>query len=522
LIIQGDLLLYAGNKEIFMKKKHGNGRAVKIMPNLWYFKDTCNVYVFNFAGHGIAIDFGSGKWLNQLPAIGVSKLDHVLLTHHHADQCSGLLRRKSWPFIIHAPSGEDQYLSPGGVRSYYRAMAKMNYTPYFLRSTIPRGIRNVSYDISQNTEKIFNGHCFRFVLTPGHGPNALTIIVEHGGRQLAFCGDAVFSGGKIWEPYQLEWDHWTGKGTLAAWEGITRLSGIGTDIICPSHGPLIAQKPCQVLNALSKRLLDFYRAKGSICAGEKDRFLIGAPTASGAIKILPHLYLLRNGYVLISDSKKALVVDPTIGEINQLEALLKELKCVRPEAAIVSHYHLDHCDGIPYLQRRYGVQAWIHPRVAEKISGAANDAAIYRSRMAVKPDHILPQRGKWQWREYEFSVAPWPGQTWWHAVYQAEVDGRKVLFGGDSFQPASRWNGTGGFCALNNSRLRAGFIPSARLALRWRPDIVASGHGCVYYFTRSRFQRIIKWAYFAERALRAICPTGYPAKDYYAVLGSHK
>jgi len=95
------------------------------------------------------------------------------------------------------------------------------------------------------------------------------------------------------------------------------------------------------------------------------------------------------------------------------------------------------------------------------------------------------------------------------------VDGKKVMFGGDSFQPASRWNGTGGFCAHNNSRFRNGFVPSARLALRWKPDILASGHRAFFRFTPSRFRRILKWAAFAEKAVRVLCPSGNLEADYY-------
>jgi glyoxylase-like metal-dependent hydrolase (beta-lactamase superfamily II) len=65
----------------------------QILPGLWCFADTCHVYVFNIGGRGLAIDFGSGRWLKQLPAIGIHKIEHVFLTHHHIDQCAGLLRR---------------------------------------------------------------------------------------------------------------------------------------------------------------------------------------------------------------------------------------------------------------------------------------------------------------------------------------------------------------------------------------------------------------------------------------------
>jgi glyoxylase-like metal-dependent hydrolase (beta-lactamase superfamily II) len=496
-------------------------RLTQIVPGLWRFGDTCHVYVFNFGGRALAIDFGSGRWLKQLPAIGIRKLEHVFLTHHHVDQCAGLLRQKKWPFVIHAPAGEEKYLSPAEVRQYNSRMRGLSYIyPFPTWPILPRGIPGIRYDLGANSEQFLFDHCFRFVLTPGHGQNACTIIVEFNGRQIAFCGDAAYAGGKIWEPHRLEWDHWTGTGALAAWEGVVRLGNIGLDLLCPSHGPVISRRPRRMLNTLAKRLLDFYKAKGSICTGEKDHFVIGTSPDSGVVTILPHLYLLGNTYLLVSEDGKGLVVDPTCGQMPALEALLKELKNVKLEAAFVSHNHIDHCDGIPYLQRIHKVKAWLHPRIVRGLSAARNCYAprVGMPRMQIHSDYLLPMHGTWQWHEYTFKVAPWPGQTWWHAVYQTEIDGKKVLFGGDSFQPASRWNGTGGFCAYNNSRFRKGFIKSAELVLKWRPDILANGHRCVYYFTPSRFRRIIRWARFAGKALLALCPRGSLEKDYYSVL----
>jgi hypothetical protein len=97
----------------------------------------------------------------------------------------------------------------------------------------------------------------------------------------------------------------------------------------------------------------------------------------------------------------------------------------------------------------------------------------------------------------------------------AEIDSRRVLFGGDNFCPNTRWNGTGGFCAYNRSRFREGYIPSARLALSWSPDIIASGHGTYYAFRPTRFQKIVEWAQSAARAVAALCPTGDLETDYY-------
>jgi glyoxylase-like metal-dependent hydrolase (beta-lactamase superfamily II) len=97
----------------------------------------------------------------------------------------------------------------------------------------------------------------------------------------------------------------------------------------------------------------------------------------------------------------------------------------------------------------------------------------------------------------------------------APIDGQKVLFGGDSFQPPSRWNGAGGFCAYNGSRFREGFMRSAQLAIDWRPDLVAAGHGTYVRFNRAYYRKVMRWAVWAERVVTALCPTGDLAADYY-------
>src|ERR1044072_4918861 len=87
-------------------------KSNRLLPDLFCFHDTCNVYVLRDGTKAIAIDFGSGNWLRELPPLGIRKLEDVYLTHHHADQCSGLAAKKRWPFQIHAPVGEDNFLSP--------------------------------------------------------------------------------------------------------------------------------------------------------------------------------------------------------------------------------------------------------------------------------------------------------------------------------------------------------------------------------------------------------------------------
>ena len=489
----------------------------EVLPGLWRFEDTCNVYLLKSGEEAIAVDFGSGRWLRHLPALGVRRVTDVFLTHGHADQCFGLLAKRAWPFAVRAPAGEERFLAPEKVRELRRLAARG--TSFALNhSLLPRGIRAVACDLPDNREVYWQGLCLRVVSTPGHGPTAVSLIVEFHGKQVAFCGDAAYAGGTLWQPANLEWDHYRPIGAMEAWRGIRRLMSPGLDILCPSHGP-VERSPRRCLQLLDRRLQAFIRAKGAVCAGDRDHFVIPEPLPCGALRILPHLYRFGgNSYLLASKSGDTLVVDP-YGGAEELEALLKALGLRGPSAMLVSHCHLDHCGAIPWYRKRFGTRAVLHPIVEEALrkGRALHIPYLPDPALKLRADELWPWRGTWRWNEYAFRVAPWPGQTWWHCVFMTAIDGRKVLFGGDSFQPASRWEGTGGFCAANNSRFREGYIPSARLALAWRPDILANGHQATFRFTASRFRRIIRWAQQAERAVRALCPTGDLERDYYAL-----
>ena len=486
----------------------------KLMEGLFCFEDECNVYVLRRGDRGIAIDFGSGRWMSHLGKLGIRKLDHVLLTHHHTDQCVGLLKPGRRGFQVYAPVGEEAFLSPAKVRAFWRNRRGGGCPASY--SVLGRGLRGVRYDMGEARDLFWDTMRIRFLPSPGHGPNAHSVILNWGGKQVVFCGDAAHAGATLWQPYHLEWDHWTWTGALAAYNGVTRLSQVGMDLLCPSHGPVVADRPRAMLKQLRARLMKFYESKLSLCEGERDEFWPAEPAGADAKKVLPHLYhFSNNNYMLLSDSGEALVVDPTRGAVPAMLRLCERLGRPKITAMIASHYHLDHTDAIPQMQKRFGARACLHPWVAKPIRDRMRYDVPWMTYADIRADVLLPERGEWQWNEYRFQVAPFPGQTWWHAAYQTEIDGVEVFFGGDNFQPASRWNGTGGYCSYNGSRFREGFVESAQRVLDWKPDLLCNGHKCFFKFRPSRFRKIQKWALATEKAVAALCPSGDLEKDYY-------
>ncbi len=507
-----------------MKKKSDNVNSAttnevkQLCADCWMIADTCNIYLVRRGDEAIAIDFGSGHWLAQLPKLGIKKLSHVYLTHAHDDQCHGLSRKKSWPFAIHAPTADRLFLSPEGVEKRNQQTGPSGCPANYMPAR--RGIDGIRYDMAGFSDQFWQNERIRFLSTPGHGANACTVVVDSiDGKQLVFCGDAVHTGATVWQPYHLEWDHWTGSGALAAWEGLQRLHGIAIDLLCPSHGEVIAKHPRQVVAKTADKLMAFYIAKGQISEGEPDLYLKPEILACGAKKLSGHLYQFGgNGYLLLSDTinkkgkREALVADPFSADLPVLEELLHTLKAV-PTACIASHYHFDHCSGAPTLKKKYGTKFWLHPSLAKALK--VRKGLPWLMEHPPKADKLWPEAGQWRWNEYTFSVAHWPGQTWWHSVCMTTVDGKKTLFGGDSFQPTTRWNGTGGFCAYNGSAFSEGFVKSAELALQWKPDIVVCGHSTYFQYRASKFRKIIQWAKRAEKAVKNLCPSGDLMQDYY-------
>ena len=486
----------------------------ELLSGLYQFDDECNVYVVVRGGGAVAIDFGSGRWLDQYATSGLPTIEHVFLTHHHSDQCAGLEGRSDWPFVIHAPIGDLPSISPQGVADYWQHRSDAGVPRSY--DVLRRGIEHVSFDMAGFSDMIWRGGRVRCIHTPGPTRTAISVLMDIGRKQVLFCGDAAHAGATIHKPYMLEWDHWTGEGALAAFEGVERMRGLGIDLLCPAHGPVVTDSIRPMLGSLSKRLLDLYRVKGSICAGERDRYVTPTWTDDGALRITPGLYSTGgNTYVLQSASGEVMVVDPWRGENDALRALLEKLGNPRITAATATHYHADHCDMLNAMRDEFGALVLLHPRVAQPIADPGSLDVPWLPKEPIRADQAWPGEGNWSWNEYTFDIAPLAGQTWWHCGFCVTIDGVKVAFTGDSFQPPSRWNGTGGFCSFNGSRFETGFVRSARRVMAWKPNIIAAGHGTFVHYRASYFRKVIHWAARAEAAVKALCPSGRLEDDYY-------
>src|SRR5262245_45898835 len=75
-------------------------------PDLFVWTDTCNVYVLRDGDAATLIDLGDGSVLDHLSDIAVHRVEWVLFTHHHREQCQGAPRLKETGAKLAGPETE--------------------------------------------------------------------------------------------------------------------------------------------------------------------------------------------------------------------------------------------------------------------------------------------------------------------------------------------------------------------------------------------------------------------------------
>ncbi|HOC00924.1 MAG TPA: MBL fold metallo-hydrolase, partial [Verrucomicrobiota bacterium] len=161
-------------------------------PDLYRWTDTCNVYVLRDGDAALLIDLGDGSVLDHLRGIGVSRVEWVLFTHHHREQCQGVARLTGSGAQVAAPEAERAFFErPLGFRKM-----QVNLGDAFTihgSSYVRPPIQPIPLDrtFKTNDTLTWRGHEFVCLDTRGNSPGSMTYVLQHGGRTIAFSGDLM-------------------------------------------------------------------------------------------------------------------------------------------------------------------------------------------------------------------------------------------------------------------------------------------------------------------------------------------
>ncbi|MGE5674620.1 MAG: MBL fold metallo-hydrolase [Mycobacterium leprae] len=456
---------------------------LQLSAHLHLHRDTCNVYVVTNGAEAVLIDCGDGSVLDQLPSLGVERVQAVLLTHHHRDQAQGLNRVVAAGAAVWVPHAEQDFFhSVEGLwqgRELYNSYNNRQ-DRFSLAESVP--VEGTLQDYSTVT---FAGHSFVVVPTPGHTTGSVSFIAEIDGRRVAFTGDLLAGPGKVWSLAATQWSYNGGEGIPGSILSLLDLKERQLARLLPAHGEPMADPDWAIAQTVERltALRDLRRQNPRL-------FLLREKPFE---QITPHLLRSRTSmatyYVLLSESGKALFIDfgydfmfgPASGAdrasrrpwLYTLPALKQQYGVSKIDAVIPTHYHDDHVAGCNLLRAVEGTQVWAAVNFADVLANPSRYDLPCLWYDPIPVDRVLPLGEPIQWEEYEITLYPQAGHTYYAVAIAFTVDGKRVVAQGDQ-------NADGDGLFLNYV-YKNGFRPqdyreSAQLYRHLKPDLMISGH----------------------------------------------
>ena len=466
------------------------GGLTQISPNLYVLHDTCNVYVLKDGNRALLIDFGSGHVLSLLGQIGVTKVDAILHTHFHRDQCQGDALAVAERIPIHVPAHERHLFED--AQNFWRN--RQVFHLYHVANDFFTITRNIPVAGVLHDYETFHwgSHVFLIYPTPGHTLGSISLISTVDGRQTAFTGDLIHSPGKVITLYDLQYQYMSTDGVDFATFSLQRLRELGPQFLCPSHG-----EPFGAVDSGYTDLISRMREWARAYAPGTRLTLDIHPFA-----VTPHLVASYQTdscfYAIISDSGKALFVDygsasynfidsslrslPVHDRIRFIEHTIPELKArfglKSVDVAMPSHMHDDHLNGFPFLERHYGTKVWCYENMVEILENPRGNNLGCTLAEVIKVDRSFHHGEKFKWEEFEFEVCHSPGHTEFQMALFTEIDGARIAFTGDAVHPAD----AGAPYQLRHNLIFRNWVESdshiraVRSLLEHEPNIIAPGH----------------------------------------------
>jgi glyoxylase-like metal-dependent hydrolase (beta-lactamase superfamily II) len=453
--------------------------------------DTCNVYVIKSPDRpeGIAIDFGSGRVLDLLPELGIERLTHVLMTHHHRDQGQGLPRAVAEGIEIWVPPVErdlfdrvDQMWASRPLSNDYN----LRQDRFSLLEPVP-----VTGVVPEYRRCTWGGVALDVVPTPGHTSGSVTYLLDSNGERIAFTGDLIYAPGKVWSLAATQWSYTDNEGPAMTVLSSYLLRRRKLSLLLPSHGEPMAD-PEAALDLLADRMQAYVNSRRPFDWDLASR--LDHPYA----RITPHLLLNRSSiacsYALLSTTGAAMIIDygydMTTGLpagrdrasrrpwLGSLDALHGGFGVQRVEVAMPTHYHDDHVAGLNLLRDVEGAQLWIPENVAPILADPLQRDLPCQWYDPIHADRVLGLGETVRWHEYEITVHELPGHTLYAVAFEFEVDGVRVLVTGDQQDGLGLGDGRR---EILNYQYRNGFRiedyrRSAALYRSVRPALIVSGH----------------------------------------------
>ena len=501
----------------------------KITDHVFCHTDSCNVYLIKDGDAAFLIDFGRGEILHDAEKMGNLRIQALLHTHHHREQCQGDMRAVQAGIPVCVPKQEALLFE--NVQEYWNDLyAKTwdcNGAPYvrpLLESIL------VAQTLSEGDTLALGSTTVRVLETPGHSPGGISFLAEIDGMRIGFVGDLLMDEGKLVNLYDSEWDYGYGAGLKTLVNSCRKLARWHPDILLPSHGRPILNAENQCLDFAEKleQFVDRYYLRDY---GPEDEVVNPASTAPSVIpeadEVSPHIIRWKensgNMYIILGKNHTALLVDAGIIHYEDsrkdreallsrsMQKLMDYYRIEKIEAVVLSHYHGDHLDILYYLQEKYHVKLWCYENMAEVVEHPErfNLTCLlpwYGIPGKFTVDRILHEEECLEWGGYCFHIFHLPGQTWHAMGMETNIDGARSVFSGDNLFYSRDRSGHDAFVMRNRAVPEEGFIKCAETLKKLDPDRLLCGHSILIDKPGPQIERFFRWSYYFRDQLKGFSP----------------
>lgn len=453
----------------------------RISENLFCVRDSCNVYVVKKEDSCILIDFGTGSAFTLLAELGIGRVEAVLVTHHHRDQAEGIAKAVLAGIPVLVPEAEAELFREADEMWQSREI----YNNYNNRQDRFSILDSVEVGVlSDYAVYEYLGMEFRILPTPGHTTGSVSVETVLNGEKIAFTGDLIYAPGKVWSLAATQWSYNGGEGIPHTILSLLYLKDRKILRLLPSHGEVMETE--NAVPPTVENLKNLCRLRGQ---NPRLFLLRDKPYEKITDHVLFNRTSMANSYVLLSDSGKALIIDfgydfmaGTAAGVDRsarrpwlytLPALARDFGVRRIDACIPTHYHDDHVAGMNLLRRTCGTKV-ICPEAYADILEHPSDydlPCLWYDPITV--DRRGAYRVPFQWEEYEITVYPLSGHTFFASAICFTADGKKFLCSGDQY---SGDEGTMPNYVYKNVFGVTDFEESAALFKALDPDWILSGH----------------------------------------------
>ena len=413
----------------------------KVSDHLFWVRHTCSVYGVVADGFTMLIDCGTHFFASPDMHVSLPRVEQVLLTHFHRDQCAAAEKWSRQGATIVIPFAERRFLEESDLqRAAYDIYD--NYTSYYPCFGPLRDVDATDYAHDYETLR-WRGFSFAVIPLPGHTFGSVGYLFEVDGARVLACGDLVCGPGRLRDYYWCQWRYMDFQGHVNLLESLEVVAGLGVDLILPGHGAPFEpdERRFQHLRDELAEIWELFHNDTYEPFRPKFRQLSQHVWEISNVQACPYIVTDGEGNGLFIDCGYTSNV-PIGGNphrfIDRLTRWLEpELGLRRVEYFLPTHYHDDHLAGYPALKARYGTRIVASSHVRDLLSHPERYDMPCAVPLGFELDEAVEPGAFFEWRGVRFFIEPHPGQTLYDQHIRFEVDDRTYLAIGDAVSGAS-------------------------------------------------------------------------------------